>query len=171
MAKGGVTAVALVGIATALLGRAPLMAASELFGFTFMFLATFSVGGGLFLWWGSWGRDYVKLGVRKVLGLYLMCCISDALACLVVAYSNLGIRFADILFLEHAGYFLCLTVFLFVGFALFAHRDGLNALFSQEVCLFVGTVMVLNFSATYIFGQLLPRLSSPSSSTSVSSSG
>ena len=158
MAKGGVTAVALVGIGTALLGRAPLMAASQLFGFIFMFLATFSVCSGLFLWWGSWGRDHVHLGVRKVLGLYAMCCVSDAFVCLVISYTELRIPIAETLLLDHAGYFLLLTAILFLGFALFAHRDGLNAMFSQEVYLFVGTVMVLNFSATCIFNQLLPSL-------------
>ena len=158
MAKGSVMAVALVGIVTALLGRAPLFAASQLFGFAFMFTATFLVSSGLFLWWGSWSQEYVNLSVQKVLGLLAMCSISDVFVRLVISYTELRIPVAESLFLDHAGYFLLLTIVLFVGFAMFVHRDGLDAMFSQETYLFVGIVMVLNVSATCIFNQLLPSL-------------
>lgn len=140
---------ALVGVG----GREILVGASQVFGFMFLFLCAFVVCSGLYLWWGAWNRDTVNLNVKKVVIVYTICTMSDLVGRLVTTYA--AIPAADSLPFN-TSYYIILATLLFANFALFAHRDGLNGMFSQEACLFVALSCILNFTSWCLFGDLVP---------------
>jgi hypothetical protein len=145
---------ALVGVG----GRELLVGASQVFGFMFLFLCSFVVCSGLFLWWGTWNKDAISLNVRKVVVVYTICTTSDLLGRLITMYA--AIPAADSLPFN-TSYYIFLATLLFANFALFAHRDGLNGMFSTEACLFVALSCVLNFTSWCLFGDVVPTLLLP----------
>ena len=145
---------ALVGVG----GRELLVGASQVFGFMFLFLCSFVVCSGLYLWWGAWNKDTINLNVKKVLVVYTICTTSDLLSRLVTTYA--AIPAADSLPFN-TSYYIFLATLLFANFALFAHRDGLNGMFSQEACLFVALSCILNFTSWCLFGDIVPTFLLP----------
>lgn len=145
---------ALVGVG----GRELLVGASQVFGFMFLFLCSFVVCSGLFLWWGTWNKDAINLNVKKVMVVYTICTTSDLLGRLITMYA--AIPAADSLPFN-TSYYIFLATLLFANFALFAHRDGLNGMFSTEACLFVALSCILNFTSWCLFGDIVPTLLLP----------
>ena len=145
---------ALVGVG----GRELLVGASQIFGFMFLFLCSFVICSGLFLWWGTWNKDTINLNVRKVMVVYTICTTSDLLGRLITMYA--AIPAADSLPFN-TSYYIFLATLLFANFALFAHRDGLNGMFSTEACLFVALSCILNFTSWCLFGDIVPTLLLP----------
>lgn len=147
-----------VGALAGLGGRELLVGASQLFGFMFLFLCSFVVCSGLFMWWGVWNKNTINLNVKKVIIVYSICTTSDLIGRLVTTYAS--IPAADSLPFN-TSYYVFLATLLFATFALFAHRDGLNGMFSQEVCLFVGLSCTLNFTSWCLFGDIVPGVLLP----------
>ena len=158
VAQGCLGLFIVVGALVGLGGREFLVGASQLFGFMFLFLCSFVVCSGLYLWWGAWNKDSINLSVKKVIIVYSICTTSDLLGRLVTTYA--AIPAADSLPFN-TSYYIFLATLLFASFALFAHRDGLNGMFSQEACLFVGLSCVLNFTSWCLFGDIVPGLLLP----------
>ena len=155
LAKVALTVLILLGLVTSCAGRTFLMAVSQLFGFTFIFTVTFVVCSGLYLWWGAWNGNTVQLSVKKVITLYVICCSCDFLARALASFASIPV--ADSLPIA-GSYFIFLLTNLFVTFSLFAHKDGLNAMFSKETSMFVGLTLLLNFSSTCLFGEIIPSI-------------
>ena len=147
-----------IGALAGLGGREILVEASQLFGFMFLFFSSFVVCSGLFLWWGAWNKESINLNVKKVIIVYSICTTSDLIGRLVTTYA--AIPAADSLPFN-TSYYIFLATLLFATFALFAHRDGLNGMFSQEVCLFVALSCTLNFTSWCLFGDIVPGLLLP----------
>ena len=144
---------AVVGVVVGLGGKEFVVGASQLFGFIFLFFCSFVVCSCLYLWWGACHKDSINLNVKKVIIIYSICTTSDLLGRLVTSYA--AIPAADSLPFN-TSYYIFLATLLFANFALFAHRDGLNGMFSQEVCFFVGLSCVLNFTSWCLFGDIVP---------------
>lgn len=158
VAEGGLGLFILVGLLVGLGGRDFLVGASQLFGFMFLFLLAFVVCSGLYLWWGAWNKDSINLNVKKVLVIYSICTFSDLVGRLITTYA--AIPAADSLPFN-TSYYIFLATLLFANFALFAHRDGLNGMFSQEAVLFVALSCVLNFTSWCLFGDVVPGVVLP----------
>ena len=158
LAQGCLGLFVLVGVLVGVGGRNFLVGASQLFGFVFLFLCAFVVCSGLYLWWGAWNKDSINLSVKKVIVIYSICTTSDLIGRLITMYA--AIPAADSLPFN-TSYYIFLATLLFTTFALFAHRDGLNGMFSQEACLFVGLACVLNFTSWCLFGDVVPGLVLP----------
>ncbi len=147
---GGLT---LAGVLASLCGKASLEALSQLFGFLVMFLGIFIACVGCFYWWGTTNKLNIHLSVRKVVSIYCLGICGDTVSRLISIFTAVPPTSpipAD------ASYFISLATILLFGFSLLVHRDGLNAMFSQESVLFVACTMALNFSATCLFRNLLP---------------
>ena len=153
LAQGCLGLFIVVGALVGLGGRDFLVGASQLFGFMFLFLCSFVVCSGVFLWWGAWNKESIDLNVKKVIVVYSICTVSDLLGRLVTMYA--AIPAADSLPFN-TSYYIFLATLLFANFALFAHRDGLNGMFSQEACVFVGLSCILNFTSWCLFGDIVP---------------
>lgn len=147
-----------VGVLVGVGGRELLVGASQVFGFMFLFLCSFIVCSGLFLWWGAWNKNSIDLNVKKIMVVYTICTTSDLLGRLITMYA--AIPAADSLPFN-TSYYIFLATLLFANFALFAHRDGLNGMFSQEACLFVALSCILNFTSWCLFGDVVPTLLLP----------
>ena len=158
LAQGCLVLFIVVGALVGLGGRDFLVGATQLFGFMFLFLCSFVVCSGVYLWWGACNKDSIDLNVKKVIIVYSICTTSDLLGRLVTMYA--AIPAADSLPFN-TSYYIFLATLLFASFALFAHRDGLNGMFSQEACLFVGLSCVLNFTSWCLFGDIVPGLLLP----------
>lgn len=158
LAKCGVGGLTLLGVIASLFGQAPLLALSQIFGFVLVLLATFFACCGLYLWWGVRHHEHVQLDVKKVLILYGICTSSDILAQLLTTITQLPIPESVPL---DVGCFIFFGTLLLIQFAVLAHRNGLNGMFSHEANVFVGMTLLLNFSAKCTFGQILPALVLP----------
>ena len=152
MAKVTLGFLTVMGAVVSLLGRASLEPVSQLFGFMVMLSATFLACTGSFFWWGGTGGLKVGINVKKVLHIYTLCVSSDVLARLISIFTAMP----PSSILGDTGYFVSLSTLLLFAFSLLIHGDGLNAMFSQETVLFVVFTMVLNFSSTCLFCDILP---------------
>lgn len=158
LAKVALGCLTLAGALVSLAGKASLEAASQLFGFMLLFVLTFAACTGAFYWWGGSSKRKVTLTVNKVIHIYLLCISAEILARIIAFFTAVpassGVP-TDI------GYFLSLATLLLFVFSVFVHKDGLNAMFSQESVLFVACTLALNFSSTCLFSDVLPRLVLP----------
>lgn len=134
-------------------GSFPLEFASRFFGFSLVFLALFATCCGLFVWWGSWAHTAVDLSVKKVLILYGVCSASDVISRVVVGFARFPLTEA---IPAGASYYFLFSTNLLLQFALFAHQEGLNAMFSSETLFFVGLTVMLDMALQCIFGYVLP---------------
>lgn len=153
LAKVTLGSMAAVGVTVGLLGKASLDVISLLFGLMVLMGLSFLACTATFYWWASINITKVGLTVEKVIHIYLICVLSDLLACLVSIFTAVpptsGIP-AD------TGYFIILATLLFFTFSLLVHKDGLNAMFAQETAIFVGGIMALSFSSSCLFRDVLP---------------
>ena len=158
VAKITVGLMTVVGVLVGLLGKASLDVISFLFGLMVLMVISFFACTGTFYWWASINISKVGLTVEKVIHIYLICVLSDLLACLVGIFT--AVPPTSSLPVD-TGYFIILATLLFFVFSLLVHKDGLNAMFSQETAIFVACTMVLNFSSTCLFRDVLPRFLLP----------
>lgn len=142
-------------ILISLIGRTTVVATSQLFGFIFMFFATFLVSSGLYFWWGVSNGVTVPLSVATVLYLAVSSSLSGVLSHILASFTVLPI--ANKLPME-ATYFIYLAPLLFILFSLLAHRDSFNGMFSEETCMFVGLTLSLDLTSACLFGDILPSL-------------
>lgn len=150
MVKFCLFALILLGVTASVLGRAPLAAITQLLGFFVVFTAIFALCVGMFLWWGSWSHDSIQLSVKKVLVLYGISSFCDILVRAVMVYMAVP----DLPF--EASYYVLLGTLLFFHVSLFAHKDGLNSMFSHETSTCVGLTLLLDCSLVCLFGHILP---------------
>ena len=154
-AKISIGSLSLLAIIISVIGKTTLLATSQLFGFMFMFAASFAVSSGLYLWWSSSNKETVPLANRSVLYLYLSSVLSSLLSQAMVSFTALPIASS---LPQEASYYVFYMTMLFILFSLVVHRDSLNGMFSQETCLFVGLTVVLDFIAMCLFGDILSTL-------------
>lgn len=154
VAKGTLGSLTIVGALVSLLGRASLEPVSQLFGFMVMLFLSFLACTGTFYWWGSTGGSKVDLTVKKVFHVYTLCVSSDILARLIGIFTALPPTSSIPV---DTSYFIILATMILFIFSLFIHKEGLNAMFTQETVLFVVCNMVLNFSTTCLFSDILPQ--------------
>ena len=150
MAKLGIVALTLLGVAASVVGHTPLVAAVQLLGFLIAFSAIFALYVGLFLWWGSWCRISVQPSVKTVAtlcGVTLLCDISARAVLMYVSIPDLPFE---------AFYYILVGTLLFFILPLSVHKDGLNGMFSQEMCVYVGLTIFLDYCSVSMFGYVLP---------------
>lgn len=158
VAKATLGSLTVFGALVSLLGRASLEPISQLFGFMVMMFLTFLACTGSFFWWGSTGGLKVDLTVRKVFHIYVLCVSSDILARMVSIFTAIPTTSSIPV---DTSYFIILATLLLFIFSLFIHKEGLNAMFAQETVFFVVCTMVLNFSTTCLFCDILPYFMLP----------
>lgn len=158
LAKAALGSMAAAGVLVSVVGKASLELASQLFGFMLLLVLTFLACTGSFYWWGGHSRGKVKLSVRKVTIIYLLCVGCEVLARLVGVFMNIP---AGSSVPADTGYFISLTTLLFLAFSLLVHEGGLNAMFAQETVVFVVCTVVLNFSSISLFRDVLPHFILP----------
>ena len=158
LAKGALGSLTMVGALVSLLGRASLEPISQLFGFMLMLFAIFVACSVSFYWWGGASRGKVTLTVRRVLHIYALCVGSDIVARLVGIFTATPPTSP---IPEDTSYFISLATLLLFAFSLFVHDKSLNAMFSQETVFFVVCTLVLNFSSTCLFRDILPYFMLP----------
>ncbi len=160
-AFGSLVAKVCVGVLSAfalgvsLVNKTTLMAASQLFGFMFMFVVIFAVSVGLYLWWSTSNRETVPLTIKSLSYLYMSSILSSLVSQVLSSYAAIPIASS---LPQEASYFVFLSTMLFISVSLLVHRDSLNGMFSQEACIFVGLSLVLDFIAMCLFGDILPAL-------------
>ncbi len=155
LAKFGLGVLVFVAVSVMAVGRFPLEVASHIVGFSLVFLLAFVTCSGLFVWWGSWGSSAVSLTVKKVLVLYGVCSVSYIVSRVVIDVARLPLTDA---LPTAASHYILFTTLLLINFALFAHPDGLNAMFSAETVYFVGLTTLLDLMTNSIFGHFLPTV-------------
>lgn len=158
LAKGALGSLTVAGAMVSVTGKASLEFASQLFGFMLLLVLTFVVCAGTFYWWGGTSRGQVNLTVKKVLSIYFLCVSSDVLARLISVFTAIPSTShipAD------TSYFISLAALLLFIISLLVHKEGLNAMFSRESIFFVVCTIVLNFSSTCLFQDVLPRFILP----------
>ncbi len=138
-----------------LVNKTTLMAASQLFGFMFMFVVAFAVSVGLYLWWSMSNRETVPLTTKTLSYLYTSSILSSLVSQGLSSYAAIPIASS---LPQEASYFIFLSTMLFISVSLLVHRDSLNGMFSQETCIFVGLSIVLDFIAMCLFGDILPAV-------------
>jgi hypothetical protein len=158
MAKGTLVSLMAFGALVSLIGRASLEPVSQMFGFMLMLFVTFLACTWSFFWWGGTGGSKVGLTAKKVLQIYLLCISSDILARTISVFTAIP---ATSNIPEDASYYMSLSTLLLFVFSLIIHEDGLNASFSRETVIFVVFTMVLNFSSTCLFRDILPHFLLP----------
>lgn len=147
-----------IGVLVGILGKASLDGVTQLIGSMLMFVVTFMACIGTFYWWASSSRDSVKLTIKKVLCIYCVCASSDFLARTINVFSKIPQSSA---IPEDASYFVCLGTMLMFSFSLLFHKKGLNAMFSRETVMFVMASVVLNYSSSRLFSEVLPKIILP----------
>lgn len=158
VAKGALGSLTFFGALVSLLGRTSLEPISQFFGFMLLLFLTFLACTGSLFWWGSTSGSKVDLTVRKVFNIYVLCVASDILARLISVFTAIPPTSSipvDI------SYLIILATLLLFIFSLFIHKEGLNAMFAQETIFFVVCTMVLNFSTTCLFCDILPHFMLP----------
>lgn len=155
LAKSGIAILVLVATVSRLLGGSYLTVASQLFGFTLIFVLAFFLCCGLFVWWGVWGRERVGLTLKKVLIVYGICSASDLISLLLDQYIDLGPL--DQLPVNMSLYAI-MGISLLSLFSICVHDNGVAAIFSNESSLFVGLVLLLHFCMASLFHYTLPPL-------------
>ena len=150
MAKVGLIGLTLLGLAASVVGHTPLVAAVQLLGFLVAFSGILGLYVGLFLWWGSWSHASVQLNVKTVFTLYGVSLLCDVFARAVMMYVNIP----DLPF--EASYYILVGTLLFFVLPLFVHKDGLNGMFSQEMCVYVGLTIFLDYCSVSMFDYIVP---------------
>ena len=150
-----------LGLVISAVGNSLLLVVFQLVGFILVFVAVFLTCSGLYLWWASWNHRSIDFSVRRVLILFGMCSASNVIAWVLMTLALWSeIPLAESLPLE-ASYIILLGTLLLVNVSFFVHRKGLNAMFSNETCTFVGLTLVLDFSSRCVFGHILPQVILP----------
>lgn len=155
LAGGAVAVLALLAASTLALGTWFLMEVSQLFGYVFVFVLTFLVSSGAYMWWFTWMREPVSMDRRRVVQSYAVCCLSE----LAAAVGNLVVDLGPMESLPIDPSFYCIhAVSLLALFSGVVHEKGLAAIFSREVTSFVALTMVLHASTFCLFKSFLPEL-------------
>ena len=159
LAQGTVAGVVFAGVMFNLIGYSGLLSLFHLFGFALTYSGMFVVCCGLFVWWRrSQCPSHCDLGPTRTLTLYVLCTVLDMAALLLTRHPAIV---ALTMFPSQMAYFLLLGTSLLVVVALVAQRGGLGAVFARDSLVFVALVVVLHFSTSCLFHQVLPAVLLP----------